>query len=142
MGKVDFRKLSGKERKKLQADLKSTIESMKEKGDLVEFFNDLLTESEAVMIARRVCIAKFLLAGVPQAAICGKLHVGLPTVHRVDKWLRSRGDDYRSVFPKLYSEVMESHRKGEPFPDPHSFRNVRKRYPLHFLIFNLLLEDL
>lgn len=103
------------------------------------FLKDIFTESEAVMIGRRVHIAQLLLAGMPQREICERMHVGISTVQTVDRWLRNDAPDYRTVFSPLYKQARQRKLRGRP-PIPLTFAWVRKKYPMHFLLFNLLLD--
>lgn len=77
------------------------------------FLRDLLTESERVMLGRRIWIARLLLSGNSQAEIGKRLKVGPNTIWRVQKWLEDQ-------FP------------GD---GRHDYAALKKKYPLHFLLF-------
>lgn len=66
---------------------------------------DLLTKSEIRNLARRLRIAKLLLAGKTQREISDKLPCSLATVTKVNMWLEEGGEGLRKVIsklPKLY----------------------------------------
>ena len=119
-----------------------TLATMKKREDLVDFLDALLTQSEEVMLARRIRIAKLLLTGMSQLEIAQKLKVGLATVQTVDRSLRKNFSSYRPVLSSLYEQVRKKKCEGKALTFPESFTSLRKKYPLHFLLLNLLLEDL
>lgn len=104
----------------------------------------LLTQSEQVMVSRRIQVAKRLLAGWTIQEIRSDLAVGQATVEAVDRWLSQNFSEYRSVLSTLHKEMLErsrEERRNRPVI-PHTFRWLRRKYPLHFLLLNLLLDDL
>jgi|SRR3989344_2551104 len=146
MGKLDFRKLSKNDLVDLEEELWKTLKGMRAlKKDPSLLFRDLLTMSEVIMLARRIQIAKLLMCGHSQQDICSKLCVGLSTVQSIDRWLREKFEDYRDVLPDLYRKTCalqrQKDRKCAPI-DPYSFRWLRRKYPLHFLLFTIVLNDL
>ena len=138
MAKMELGKIAVQERKKALRDLWSAVETMTKQGDLQLFLEHLLTDSEQIMLARRIQIALHLLQGLNHRSITEKLHVGLSTVQRVDRWL-SGYKDYRKVLPSLYLEYRKKPGKQPP-ASPYTFRWLRKKYPLHFLLINLLID--
>ncbi len=60
-GKVKYHELSESEKKKYLGDFYSMIALLKTRDDAKNFFKDLLSLSEIVMISRRIQIAKMLL---------------------------------------------------------------------------------
>lgn len=129
----------------LQRELWDALLAMKETKRFTAFLSNLLTDSEVIMLARRIRIAKMLIAGHSQDAIQRALHCGFPTIQAVDTWLRKDFENYQVVLQPLYEEArrraMSKARKREPII-PGSFRDLRRKYPLHFLLFNLMLDDL
>lgn len=136
MGKISPRRLTEKDHKKWRVVFLANLKHWEREGQLLGFLEHLLTESEVIMCARRIEIAKLLLQGLPYTAIEEKLNVGQKTVEAVDRWL-SVYFEYRKVFPKM----LDARRRGERDYFPESFKGLRKRYPLHFLLFNLILDD-
>lgn len=138
MAKVPLHSLSRPEQKQLQAILKKTFRRLQERSELDAFLLLALSESEHVMLARRIQVALSLMEGRTHPAIAEKLHVGYGTVREVDRWL-GEWNDYRKQTPVLIRTLRgRSYKGGDEFPD--SFRAIRRKYPLHFLLINLLLD--
>lgn len=136
-GKLSPGQLSEKELKKWRAAFLANLKHWEREGELLGFLELLLTESEIIMCARRIEIAKLLLSGLSYAKIEERLGVGQKTVESVDRWL-SQYREYRKVFPK----ALDARRRGDPnYLRASSFKALRHRFPLHFLIFNLILDD-
>lgn len=146
MGKLDFRKLSKEDLVDLEDELWKTLKGMRDlKRDPSVLFRDLLTMSEVIMLARRIQIAKLLMCGSSVHAICSTLSVGISTVQSIDRWLREKFQDYRDVLPQLYRQtraLQESKDRKRVLIEPYSFRWLRRKYPLHSLLFNAILDDL
>lgn len=144
MAKVNYRKLPARKRAQMEAELKGMLHGLGMKDECWQFLRDLLTESEIIMLARRLEVSRWLLTGESSHHIAGQLGVGLTTVYGVDRWLQKKFREYRSVLAPLFKDVNEDVRKrfGRKIPlDSTSFRALRKRYPAHFLLLNLLLGD-
>jgi len=59
-GKVRYHELSEYERKTYLGDFYSMVSLLKNRDEVKNFFKDLLTLSEVVMISRRIQVAKLL----------------------------------------------------------------------------------
>jgi uncharacterized protein YerC len=99
------------------------------------FLKDLLTVSERVMLGRRIWIARLLMQGYPIADIERKLRVGPNTVRRVERWLEDKFPGYERVIAELEKEMDRRAVRRESFADPFSFAALKRKYPLHFLLF-------
>lgn len=99
------------------------------------FLKELLTPSERIMLGRRIWIARLLLAGHTHAEIGEELEVGPNTIARVDKWLQKQMPGYRKAIAELEKEMKHRQDKIEIARDPFSFKALKKKYPLHFLLF-------
>lgn len=98
------------------------------------FLTELLTESERVMLGRRIWIARMLLQGYTQQEIGETLEIGPNTIARVEKWLQNSMSGYRAVL----KDAKRTYRKSEKqhsYPAPFTMRAMKKKYPLHFLLF-------
>ncbi len=126
----------------MTGDLMTVLQSIGKRGQ-PSLLADLLTESEQVMLVRRVAIAKNLIAGKTIHRICQELHVGITTVTSVERWLQEKFTEYRTALPPLYEEAraLALARKERPII-PYTFRWMRRKYPMHFLLLNLLLDDI
>jgi uncharacterized protein YerC len=106
----------------------------------------LFTESEIVILARRIKVAERLLRGIPFEEIQKELGVGLSTIRFVHRWL---GDDLQKLQSLVTSlEKDRAEKKNRSLKkstyweiDPHSFDGLRSRYPQYFPILNFLLGD-
>ena len=128
----------------MEAELMGILRRLGMKDAAWQFLRDLLTESEIVMLSRRLEVARLLLSGESYHHISGQLGVGLTTVYGVDEWLQKKFKEYRAVLPPLFKMNDEDIKKnfGTRIPlDPLSLRAIRKRYPAQSLLLNLLLGD-
>lgn len=142
-GKVSPWALTKRTKEALRKELERACECIRTHKDF-PLFLDLLTESEWIMLARRILVAKRLIAGHVPYVIQRDLKVGQATVTSIDQLLKSRFEEYRKTLPSLYEELYEKareERRKRPI-EPTSFRWLRRKYPLHFLLFNMLLDDI
>lgn len=109
--------------------------SVKGREAMKLFLRDLLTTSERVMLGRRIWIARLLLAGEGSAEIGRKLKVGSNTVWRVGKWLEDQFPGYEQALQGLEKEMDTRALKREASVEPFSFAALKRKYPLHFLLF-------
>jgi len=101
----------------------------------------LLTDSEKLMLMRRVHIAKLLIQGMSVEEIKKRLEVGAATVGTVERWLREHFADYRSALAGVYDDVRRDiEERGDV--QIHSLGWLRKKYPLHFFLISLMIEDM
>lgn len=133
MSRFDYRKLSPQERGQLVAELLEMIDAVKTKNDLQTFFLQLVTPSEAIMLARRWQIAKRLAGGQSYYRIAQELRVGMSTIEAVDRWLSSAIGDYRQRLTERRAQTAQRRRRRQSrvsvFPNTASF-----------LLLNLLVE--
>ncbi len=99
------------------------------------FLKDLLTPSERIMLGRRIWIARLLLAGHSQREIGERLKVGPNTVSKVEQWLSDQFPGYETAITGLEKELDRRAVRRESFEDPFSFAALKRKYPLHFLLF-------
>lgn len=99
------------------------------------FLKDLLTVSERVMLGRRIWIARLLLQGYSSEEVQRKLKVGQNTVSRIERWLNDQMPGYEQVVQSLEREMDKRAVRRESFADPFSFAALKRKYPLHFLLF-------
>lgn len=110
----------------------------------VTFIDELLTESEKVTIGRRILIAQMILSGKNQAEVRSALSVSPNTFTRTRKWLNGQIPQYDKAlkeFSKLQeiktTSVRKSHKNHSDFT---KFSTLRKKFPAHFLFFNIAEE--
>jgi uncharacterized protein YerC len=120
-----------------------------ENGRVVGFLKGILTESEQLMLGRRLLAARMLLSGLPQNEIRLRLGLSPNTLWKINRWLVEQIPEYETVLKKVEKEVEErkvkrgvSKHKRMSYNnyDPLSFAAFKRRYPMHFLLFNLAEE--
>lgn len=121
--------------------VQKTFRRLKRQRAFSKLVEDVLTQSEIVMLGRRIRIAQWLLVGKSCEVVSQKLGAGHATVYRVDRWLRERCASYEKVFPSLYVEIMGQVARERRKAPPYSFDWIRRKYPLEFLLINLILDD-
>ena len=98
------------------------------------FLRDLLTVSERVMLGRRILIARALIEGESALDIAEQMHVGLDTIYKVDRWLQDQFPGFENAIKEMKSEYDKRGKKRERL-EPFTFKWLKKKYPLHFLLF-------
>lgn len=143
MSRVNPRALDSKTKMRYLDLLWTSIAQLESRDEVKKFFKDLLSQSEAVMLARRIEIAKRLLEGEPYDGIIRNLKVGKDTVSKVQRWLTSGFGGYEKAISGFQKELnrrfSKSSKSGESAP--YSFNWMKQKYPLHFLLFNLISGD-
>lgn len=113
--------------------------TVKGRADMKMFLRDLLTESERIMLGRRILIARMLLAGCSHRYIAAGLGVGFDTISRVGRWLEDKMPGYEKAIEGMRREQEQRYwksdaGKGELYRTSTLYR-LKKKYPLHFLLF-------
>jgi TrpR-related protein YerC/YecD len=139
-GKVRYNELNEFQKKKYLGEFYDMISILRTRDEAKNFFKDLLTLSEVVMISRRIQIAKMLLSGKSYEEIRKELRVGSNTVNQVEKWVNNGFGGYKEII-KRYSKKKALEIKKEVGDTPFSLNHIRRKYPLHFLLLNLLSKN-
>jgi len=135
------KRISSEERRELLDEFWTMIALLESRDEVKNFFKDLLSETEALMLARRIQIAKYLLGGYGYDTICMKLRTSPLTVASVHRWLQSGFGGYKKSLPKLKRELMRRREIAERKIEqsrPYSGEWLKRRYPLHYLLVNLI----
>src|SRR4030042_5695772 len=138
-GKVKYNQLTEFEKKKYLGEFYTMIALLKNRDEVKQFFKDLLTLSEVVMISRRLQVAKMLLEGFTYRKIRMKLKIGLSTIVSVERWLNQGFGGYKNIIQR--HKKKERKLKGYGPVPPFSMKHLRKKYPLHFLLWNMVKKD-
>lgn len=96
------------------------------------FLRDLLTQSERLMLGRRIIIARMLLFGIEHEEIMRRLRVGKGTVRRVHHWLQDKFPGFENAIAEMEKEYGERQQKRTSNLTPYSAQWVRRKYPLMF----------
>jgi len=137
-GKIKYNQLSRDEKIKFLGDFYTMVASLRDRGEVKNFFKDLLTLSEVIMLSRRIQIARLLLGGKTNEDIKEKLKVGYATITSVQRWLSSGFGGYEKIINR-YEEKQEK-RLLKNQTTPYSFDWMRQKYPLHFLLINTVVN--
>lgn len=135
-GKVKYHELNEFEKKKYLGEFYTMVSLLRSRDEVKNFFRDLLTLSEVVMISRRLQTAKMLLEGETYETISKQLKISSVTIAHVERWLNNGFGGYKDTI-KRYKNKKEYKFKDETHA-PFSLPAIRKKYPLHFLLLNLL----
>lgn len=141
MARFDHRTLTTELRTEYEQELIDVLSHIERKKDLQDFLFDLLTPSEIVMLARRIKIAKLLLQGKTYQFIRQALGVGFTTIASIDAWLERKFQSYRRTIAPLLEEERRRSKRTLPHEEG-PFKQLRRKYPLHFLLLNVLLDDM
>jgi len=125
--------LSEQERVKTLDTLYTAAASIRGRVAMKLFLRDLLTESERVMLGRRILIARLLLMGETYDSIHIRLGAGHGTIRSVDRWLQNQMPGYENAVHAMEEEFGKREFKKK-YATSMLFR-FKKRYPLHFLLF-------
>jgi len=136
-GKVRYGQLTELEKKKYLGEFYTMISLLRSREETKNFFKDILTLSEVVMISRRLHIARLLMEGWKYEEIRKKMRIGVTTISHVDRWLNSGFGGYKSVVRRFKDGQVRKNKRDLPAP-PFSWQAVKRKYPLHFLLLNLL----
>lgn len=143
MAKFDPYSFSSKERDKILDEFYSIVTSLKNKEQTINFFKDLLTPSEAIMLTRRIQIAKLLLQGHDYREIAAKLKTGIDTVAKVQRWLKNGFGGYIKALERIVDEEEYRIRRKENIEaskevNPNSLEGLANRYPLYWGLTNAI----
>lgn len=103
--------------------------------NIEEFLECLLTPSEQIMLGRRIWIARMLLEKKRYDEIGAQLNVGPSTIRKVELWLLGLIPDYGKHIKSQRKKMAETRRKEIAKQNPFGLTALKKKYPLHFLLF-------
>jgi len=141
MSRVKLKKIDPIARRDLLDLLWTGISQLDSRDETKAFFKDLLSESEAIMLARRIKVAQLLLANESYNEIEVKLGVSKGTIAKVHNWLNGGFGGYEATITR-FNRVVEKREKKIKANQakPFSYEWMKRKYPLHFLLFNLFDE--
>jgi uncharacterized protein YerC len=125
--------LSEKERIATLDALYTAAGTVRGRSAMKTFLRDLLTESERVMLGRRIIIARLLLQDQTRDEIRQKTGAGLNTIDRIQRWLRDEMPGYENAISAMEEELGRRDFRRK-YSKSLLFR-LKRRYPLHFLLF-------
>jgi TrpR-related protein YerC/YecD len=137
-GKVKYHNLSSSQKKKYLGDFYSMVSLLENREEVKNFFKDLLTLSEVVMISRRIQIAKMLFEGKSYEEIRKELKIGLSTISQVERWLNNGFGGYKKTIEDYQEKYKENPKANLKKPFKPS---MMKKYPFHYLLWDLVNKD-
>src|SRR4030042_3708894 len=111
-GRVKYQNLTELEKKVFLGEFYDMIALLKNRDEVKQFFKDLLTLSEVVMISRRLQVAKMLLEGFTYRKIRMKLKIGLSTIVSVERWLNQGFGGYKNIIQRPKKKERKSKESG------------------------------
>ncbi|OGC80969.1 hypothetical protein A2943_01775 [Candidatus Adlerbacteria bacterium RIFCSPLOWO2_01_FULL_51_16] len=131
------RELSDKERIETLDALYTATAAMQGRDAMKLFLRDLLTQSERIMLGRRIVIARRLLSGEGPTHIAADMKVGYDTIYRVQRWLEDQLPGYEQAIREMEKEYQKRKQKGidKKLYATNALYRLKKKYPLHFLLF-------
>jgi uncharacterized protein YerC len=97
------------------------------------FLRDVLTESERIMIGRKILIARLLLTGYSYHDVQENLGVGTATIANVHHWLSDQFPGYEKAIKGIEREQIK---RKKNYEYRKSFANLKRKYPMHFIFFS------
>src|SRR3989344_8336932 len=140
--KINSEKLKKEMREKFLDILYATLDYAKSRNEVKSFINDILTESEKIMLGRRILIAKRLLEKQSYPQIVREVGVGFDTIYKVKQWLGGRHRGYKKVAEK-FDRIIRTEKLKSGFRDYYPlgpFADLKRRYKRYYWLSNLLDE--
>src|SRR3989344_2983997 len=131
--KIQSKKLSDAERVEILDALYTAAGTVHGREAMKLFLRDLLTESERIMLGRRILVARKLLAGEPVTTVAHDMKVGYDTIYKIERWLRDQFPGYERAVKEMEKE-FEKRQEKKLYATSTLYR-LKKKYPLHFLLF-------
>lgn len=136
--KVRAKNLPDQHRIQILDALYTAAGSVRGRSAMRLFLRDLLTESERIMLGRRIIIARMLILGESRRSIEQELKVGPDTVYRVGQWLEDQLPGFENAIAQLEKEFAkrEERRQAKELYETSLIFRLKKKYPAHFLLFS------
>jgi len=131
--KVRAKELSDRQRIETLDALYTAAGTVKGRDAMKLFLRDLLTESERIMLGRRIIIARKLLAETTYDTIAAEMKVGHDTIHKVHRWLQDQIPGYEQVIKDLEGEFTK--RKAKKEYATSALARLKAKYPGYYLLF-------
>ncbi len=111
MPQISKRKLKPEVKKDLFDSLSYTIKELKTKEEVDKFLSSALTDTERLMVSKRVVTAYLLKNKVEEKKIEDTLKLTPSTVTRLKMWINIRNKGFDLVFKKLDKRSIENSAK-------------------------------
>jgi uncharacterized protein YerC len=131
--KIKAKQLSDKQRSETLDTLYTAAGTIRGRDAMKLFLRDLLTESERIMLGRRIMIARKLISGDTHREIERNMGVGKDTVWKVQRWLHDQLPGYEQAIKEL--EIEFKKREFKKQYSTSAFFRLKQKYPAHYLLF-------
>lgn len=108
MSQISKRKLEPKIKQDLLDSLSYAIKELKTKEEVDKFLSSALTDTERIMVAKRIVTAFLLGNKVEEKKIGDALKLTPSTITRLKMWINLKRDGFDLVFSKLEKKSRES----------------------------------
>jgi len=143
MSRISPQTLKNSEVKELLRTLSKSLARLNNEKEIEQFISKTLTQTEIIMIARRIKVATLLLAGESYREIEEKLGVGFTTITRVQHWLN---DEDAKCAPattlalqkEIQNRLSKNHKKHGHHIKSEILHDLKNRHPVRFMLLNLL----
>ncbi len=140
--KINLKELRTEHKNHYIDALYRALDHAKNRNEVKSFINDLLTESEKIMLGRRIVIAKKLMARQSYENIVQELGVGLDTVYRVKKWLGGRYQGYEKIIEDI-RKMKPRKKRNSGFSDYYpstGLAKIRRQYKRYYWLADMIDE--
>lgn len=108
MPQISKRKLEPQIKKDLFDSLSYTIKELKSKSDVDKFLSSALTDTERLMVAKRVVTAFLLRNNIEEKKVGDTLKLTPATITRLKMWINLKREGFDLVFDKLDKRSKEN----------------------------------
>lgn len=126
-------KLSTAEARELMIEFFESMGQARGPQEMATIFQDLVSQPELIMIAKRLKIANLLLREKTFEEIVREVKTSMATIARVSAWLNASGEGFRLLHGRTKSR--------RPPAVKSSWRYARRRYPMYYWP-QLLIEEI
>ncbi len=135
--KVRSKELTNEARMQTLDALYTATSSIRDRAMMKSFLRDLLTESERIMLGRRILLAREILSGKTYDEIVAEYKVGKDTILKIKRWLDDQFPGYEDALQEM-ERTLETRKKKHEDKKMYAtsgLYRLKKKYPLHFLLF-------
>jgi uncharacterized protein YerC len=108
MPQISKRRLEPQIKKDLLDSLSYTIKELKTKDEVDRFLSSALTDTERLMVSKRVMTAYLLRNNVEEKKVGNTLKLTASTITRLKMWIGLNKDGFDLVFNKLEKRTREN----------------------------------
>ncbi|MDP3093330.1 MAG: YerC/YecD family TrpR-related protein [bacterium] len=134
-----YSQITNQEKQELLSDFCEALAVLKTADEAMKFLTDLLGRQEIIALAKRIKIAKLLLASKDYREIARLLKVSHATIAKVSQWLMESGEGFKLVAERT-KDKKRKQITGSAELRKIEWDNFKKGHPLMFWP-ELLIKD-